>query len=239
MVSLIVECPLSITRLGVRSTATEWIAVALFGQERSLQPSGQEANFGFRSVANYRHPQSNFLIKRACDVARVVASGEQWCPALHLKSVLPFHVWRRRQRGAVVPGPSFKICAPISRLAPRLLHTCNIVFKNVAKLWSHEVLRECLWCTTNVYLVLSFLRIIVSSSVVRKSTVNTSQYRGSAVSFPGSTSCVEHSCNTFLYQHSLLNDYPAFCHFRPCMQVLPALTHRRYCIFVLQLVSHK
>jgi len=33
--------------LGVRSTATEWIAVALLGQERSPQPSRKKHNSGF------------------------------------------------------------------------------------------------------------------------------------------------------------------------------------------------
>jgi len=40
----------------------------------------------------------------------------------------------RRQRGAVVPAPPFKICAPISCLASWLLQTSNIVFKKCGPL---------------------------------------------------------------------------------------------------------
>ena len=42
------------TRLGVRFTATEWIAVALLGQERSPQPPWQEAQFRLRPAAHCR-----------------------------------------------------------------------------------------------------------------------------------------------------------------------------------------
>jgi len=49
------QCPPAIGRLGVRSTTTEWITVALLGQERSPQPPRQEANFRLRSAANCRH----------------------------------------------------------------------------------------------------------------------------------------------------------------------------------------
>ena len=49
-----------------------------------------------------------------------------------------FHrcTWHRAvaSGGPVVPGLRFKICAPISFLEPWLLHTSNIVFKNVATL---------------------------------------------------------------------------------------------------------
>ena len=47
--------PLSIERLGIRSTATEWITIATLGQDRSPQPPQQEANFRFRPVANCRN----------------------------------------------------------------------------------------------------------------------------------------------------------------------------------------
>jgi len=42
-------------RFGGRSTTTEWIAVALHGQERSPQPTQQEAQFRLRPAANRRH----------------------------------------------------------------------------------------------------------------------------------------------------------------------------------------
>ena len=49
-------------------------------------------------------------------------------------------VWTRAvaSGGAVVPGNPFKICAPISCLAPKLLHTSNIVFLKCA----HPLLRN-------------------------------------------------------------------------------------------------
>jgi len=46
---------LSIGRLGVRSTATEWIAVVLLGKDRSPQSPRQEAQFRLRPAANCRH----------------------------------------------------------------------------------------------------------------------------------------------------------------------------------------
>jgi len=48
--SVVMGPPLSIPRLGVWSTVTEWIAVALLGQEHSPQPPRQEANFRLRSI---------------------------------------------------------------------------------------------------------------------------------------------------------------------------------------------
>jgi len=42
----------------------------------------------------------------------------------------------------MVPGPSFKIRAPISCLDPRLLHTSNIVFKNVPPVVFATLLRN-------------------------------------------------------------------------------------------------
>ena len=41
--------------LGVRSTATEWSAVAQLGQERSPQPPQQEAKFRLRPAGKCRH----------------------------------------------------------------------------------------------------------------------------------------------------------------------------------------
>jgi len=41
-------------RLGVRSTTTEWNAVALFGHEHSPQPPQHEANFRFQPAVNCR-----------------------------------------------------------------------------------------------------------------------------------------------------------------------------------------
>jgi len=43
------------TPLGIPSTATEWIAVALLGQEHSRQPPRQEAQFRLWPAANCRH----------------------------------------------------------------------------------------------------------------------------------------------------------------------------------------
>ena len=51
--SSVVKVRLPIGRLGVRSTATEWIAVALLGQKRSPQPPRQEANSKVRPAANW------------------------------------------------------------------------------------------------------------------------------------------------------------------------------------------
>ena len=54
--SCMVESRFSIGRLGVWSTATAWIDVALFGQERSPQPPRQEKCFRFRpDAANCHH----------------------------------------------------------------------------------------------------------------------------------------------------------------------------------------
>jgi len=50
---------LPIGRLGVWSTATKGIAVALLGQERSPQSPRQGANSRLRPAANCRHQNSN------------------------------------------------------------------------------------------------------------------------------------------------------------------------------------
>jgi len=58
--SSVSECRFSIGRLGVqlRPTTTEWIPVALLGQEHTPKPPRQEAHFRLRPAANCRHQHS-------------------------------------------------------------------------------------------------------------------------------------------------------------------------------------
>ena len=100
---------LSIERLGVRSTAAEWIAVDLLGQERSPQPPWQEAGFRLRSATNYRHLK---IKKRSFEkfVWDNRASRHRWADC---------HMLRSR------PSPEFL------KLSPRP----NIV-QNIFKIWS-------------------------------------------------------------------------------------------------------
>jgi len=50
-----VSAPIAIEKLGVRSTATEWIVVALLEQERSHQLPRQKANVRLPLSVNHRH----------------------------------------------------------------------------------------------------------------------------------------------------------------------------------------
>jgi len=53
------------------------------------------------------------------------------CMSLHklFRKISVIYLQGRRQRGGQwFPAPPFEICAPISRLAPWLLHTSNTVF---------------------------------------------------------------------------------------------------------------
>jgi len=52
---------LSIGRLGIPSTATELVAAALLGQERSPQPPRQEAQFRLRPAANCRRQFQTYI----------------------------------------------------------------------------------------------------------------------------------------------------------------------------------
>ena len=102
---------LPIGRLGVLSTATEWIAVALLGQERSPQTPRQEAQCRLRPAANCRH-------QKKTTVQVYAPQRQQNTPFQPQNTALPAISRRGRlcQRRFRAPWTSARFCANIGHV---------------------------------------------------------------------------------------------------------------------------
>ena len=141
---------LPIGRLGVRSTATEGIAVALLGQELSLQSPRQEANFRLRPFANCRHQKrkkQTALIKHnwcvilyccACLQPNTTLMEAAWttvpCPATNLRILISLFYFKHKcEFDNVLHEDNNNLCVKFRRNFHRNLHHQRRILLNISE----------------------------------------------------------------------------------------------------------